>query len=52
MAQAPGALIVPVLTTAPPIEALLMRMPLLIDPLVGATMKGLALVTLPVTVAF
>lgn len=52
MAQAPGALIVPALTTAPPIEALLMRMPLLIGTPVEATMKGLALVTLPVTVAF
>jgi hypothetical protein len=52
MAQAPGALIVPALTTAPPIEALLMRMPLLIGTPVEVMMKGLALVTLPVTVAF
>ena len=48
----PGALIVPVLTTAPPTEAPSTMIPLPPDALVGATMNGLALVTLPVTVAF
>src|SRR5581483_9212157 len=46
-AQSPGAVIVPALTTEPPTVAPLMRMALLIDPPVGATMKGLVLVTLP-----
>lgn len=48
----PGALIVPALTTVPSIEAPSMMIPLLPDAPVGATMKALVLVTLPVTVAF